>query len=277
MNLYDDCAIIRKKEVTMEKIIEIKDLNFAYNSTNAFNDFSMEIEEGDIVTLIGTRGSGKTTLLKMLCHQLPNDTIYYNGRKISSYNVQDLQRDIVVIFDTPIVGLTPLQELKRFISKIGLSKEDVEKRLETLIAHFGLEEMINEPLNRLSRENTYLIKVLRYLIINPKFLAIDSILDCIGESYKKKFFAYIKKHEITLLNVTNNLDDALYGNKLFVLENFVLILEGNTLSVLKTDTLLKRLGFRLPLPVDLSIELNHYEVLKKIYTDNEKLVNALWK
>lgn len=261
----------------MEKIIEIKDLNFAYNSTNAFNDFSMEIMKGDIVTLIGTSGSGKTTLLKVLCHQLPNNTVYFNERKISSYNVQDLQREIIVVFDTPVNSISVLQELKRYLVKLDFSKEDIEKRVEEIVKHFSLETIINEPIAQLPREKLYAIKLLRYLIVQPKFLAIDGILDCTGRDFKKIFFEYIKKHNITLLNVTNNLDDALYGNKLFVLENFVLILEGNTLSVLKTDTLLKRLGFKLPLPVDLSIELNHYDVLKKIYTENEKLVNALWK
>lgn len=258
-------------------MIEFKNTNFAYNSTNAFNDFSMEIMEGDIVTMIGTSGSGKTTILKMLCHRLPNDTVYYNERKMSSYNVQDLQREIVVIFDSPITTNTCLSELKRYITKIGLAKEDIESRIAEIVNFFSLEDTINKEIKKLSREERYLIKILRYLIIKPKFMAIDCLLDCIGTQNKRRFFEYIKKNKITLLNVTTNLDDALYGNKLFVLENFVLILEGNTLSVLKTDTLLKRLGFRLPLAVDLSIELGHYELLKKIYTDDEKLVNALWK
>ena len=61
------------------------------------------------------------------------------------------------------------------------------------------------------------------------------------------------------------------------MENFVNIFEGDTLSVLKTDNIIKRLGFSLPPVIDLSIELNHYEVLDKIYTKKEDLVNELWK
>ena len=77
--------------------------------------------------------------------------------------------------------------------------------------------------------------------------------------------------------MTNNLSDTLYGEKIYVIDDFELILEGSTKSVLKTDTLLKRLGFELPVPVELSIELNNYGVIDQIYTDGEDLVNELWK
>lgn len=261
----------------MEKIIEFKNINFAYDSLNAFNDFSMEIMEGDIVTLIGTSGSGKTTLLKMLCHQLPNETVYYKGREMSSYTKEELQKRVVVIFDSPFTASSCLLELKKYISKIGLSLDEIDARIEKLVKFFSMEPYINKEISKLTKEEAYMIKILRYLIINPSFVAIDCILGCVGQANKKRIYDYIKKNKMTLLVVTTDLDDSLYGNKLFVLENFVLILEGNTLSVLKTDTLLKRLGFKLPLAVDLSIELIHYDVLKKVYTDSEKLVGALWK
>lgn len=261
----------------MEKIVEFKNINFAYNGNAAFNDFSMEIEKGDFVTMIGTSGSGKTTLLKMLCHCLPNAGIYYKGQKVDSYKTEDLQKEIVVIFDTPILNKTAHLELKRFITKIGLNQEDIANRIDEFVKTFNMESYINKAIKELTREELYMIKILRYLIIVPEFLAIDSILSCVSKANRDKIVAFIKRHEITCLNVTADLDDSLYGNKLFVLENFVLILEGSTMSVLKTDTLLKRLGFKLPLAVDLSIELIHYDVLKKIYTEKEKLVAALWK
>jgi energy-coupling factor transporter ATP-binding protein EcfA2 len=131
--------------------------------------------------------------------------------------------------------------------------------------------------DKLSKEEAYLLKVLRFLIIKPEFIAIDNILSLVSKTHMDKIFEFIKQNQITMLNVTNDLNESLYGNKLFVLENFVLILEGSTMSVLKTDNLLKRLGFSLPLTVDLSIELIHYDVLDKIYKDKKKLVNALWK
>lgn len=261
----------------MEKLIEFRNLNFAYDSSNAFNDFNMEIQEGEIVTLIGTAGSGKTTLLKMLCNRLPNEWLYYKGKCIKEHNIDELINEIVVIFDTPIIMSTIRGEIERFVRKIGFSSEEIEVRIKELQKYFDIENLLGKNMNLLSKEEEALIGVLRYLIIFPKFLAVDNVLTALSKKDKKKFFEFVKDKKITLLNVTTNLEDSLFGSKLFVLDNFVLILEGSTLSVLKTDTLLKRLGFKLPLAVELSIELGNYEVIKKIYRNEEKLVDALWK
>ncbi len=261
----------------MSKLIEFRNTNFAYNSNNAFNDFNMEIMEGDIVTLVGAPASGKTTLLKMLVHKLPNDAVYYKGIPISKANIDEVKNNVVVIFDSKVTSPTVELELKKYVAKLGISPMEIEERLALLDKSFGISRIKDLNPKALSTEELYLVKILRYLIIFPRFLAIDMILSNLSEIDIKKFFDFVHKNKITLLNVTNDLNLALYGNKLLVLESFVLILEGNTQSVLKTDTLLKRLGFKLPLPVELSIELNHYDVLNKVYTDKEKLVSALWK
>ena len=261
----------------MGKIIEFKNTNFGYDNTNTFNDFNMEINAGDIVTLVGTSGSGKTTLLSMLCNKLPNDTLFYRENNIKSCDIKELQKELVVVFDTPLLTDTIDNELSYYLKKLALDNSEIISRVDNFKSAFDLSRFANTQFKQLSHSDACLIKILRYLIIEPDFLAIDNVLTGVQEADKKKIIDYIKSKNITLLNVTTNLKDSLYGNKIFVLENFVLILEGNTMSVLKMDTLLKRLGFKLPFTVDLSIELNHYDLTKKIYTDKKKLVDELWK
>lgn len=261
----------------MEKLIEFRNTNFAYNNTNAFVDFNMEILEEDIVTLIGPSGSGKTTLLKMLCKRLPNDSLYYKGINIKKHDVRELQKEIIVIFDLPLTCETVVEELKKYLERIGLSQGEIDLRINRLSKFFDIENLLETKIKELNKRQKNLIKVLRFLIVEPKALALDNVLANLYKSDLEKFFEFVKKNKITVLNVTTDLNQAIYGNKLYVLENFVLILEGSTNSVLKTDTLLKRLGFRLPLAVELSIELGHYEILKKLYTDMEKLVKTIWK
>lgn len=261
----------------MGKIIEFKDTNFGYNSTSSFTDFNMSINEGDIVSLIGPSGSGKTTLLKMLCHQLPNDTCFYKGDSFPTVNIEILKREVVIVFDHPVKYSNIEQEIKRYLVLLGVSSEEINKRYEKVRKMFNLESIEKDDFETLPTTAQYLVKILRYLIINPSFIAIDSIYANLSKTDKTNIIKYVKENKMTLLNVVTDLNDTLYGNKVYVLDNFILILEGTTTSVLKTDTLLKRLGFSLPLPIDLSIELMHYDVLKKIYTDNEKLVGALWK
>lgn len=261
----------------MGTIIEFRNTNFGYNSTNTFNDFNMQIDEGDIVTLIGPSGSGKTTLLKMLCHKLPNTSCYYMGENFSDCSVNQLRQEVTVIFDSPITETNIKDEIIKYLKRLNYGINEINERYREISEHFDLKEIEDISIEKLSYSATSLVKILRYLIIKPKFIAIDNLFSTVSFKRKNQIIDFIKKNKMTLLNVTTNLEDALFGNKIYVLENFVLILEGSTESILKADTLLKRLGFKLPLAADLSIELIHYDLIDKIYTSNEKLVNKLWK
>lgn len=261
----------------MEKIIEFKNLNFGYDSNHTFKDFNMSIEEKDIITLIGPGTSGKTTLLKLLCNKISTDTLYYKGKNTKKIDATKLQTEIVVIFDSPTTESYARDEITKFVRKLHISENEINQRIKKLNKFFPLKSFFDKKIYTLKKEQVELIKILRYLIISPKFLAIDCALGNLSLLDKRLFFEYIKKEEITLLNVTTDLNDGLYGNQIYVLDNFNLILQGPTFSIMKTDTILKRLGFRLPLAVNLSLCLNNYNVLKKVYKDNEKLVNALWK
>lgn len=261
----------------MNKIIEFKDLNFEYSENIFFENFNMAINERDIVSLIGPSQSGKTTLLEMLCHKLPNNNCYYEGKCFKDLETELLRRKIIVIFDLPIKQENVKDELLYHIKKLNITDNEIKEKYEKLKKFFGLEFLENEPISKLSFRDLYLIKILRYLIFEPAFVAIDCIFSLLSSVNKRKVIDFIKNNNMTLLNIVNDLDDTLYGNKIYVLDDFELIMSGNTSSVLKADTLLKRLGFSLPLQVDLSIQLINYDVLKKVYLDTEKLVGALWK
>lgn len=278
MNFKNHYAIIQMKVgIILGNIIEFKNTNFGYNGTNTFHEFNMEIEEGDVVSLIGPSGSGKTTLLKMLCHKLPNLSLNYCGIPFPSCDISELKHNVVVVFDSNITTTTLKSEMTKYLKKLDFSSEEIESRYDEFKTYFKLKDIEDKEITKLPSQDEYLIKILRYLIIKPKFIAIDCLLTNLRHEDKENIINYIRENGMTLLNVTTDLSETLFGNKIFVLENFVLILEGSTLTVLKTDTLLKRLGMKLPLPIELSIDLCNYEILKKIYTSNEKLVNALWK
>ena len=261
----------------MEKIIEFKNFNFEYNEDSFFENFNMAIDENDIISLVGPAASGKTTLLKILCHQLPNKECYYYGRSLSEIPIEILRKKIVVVFDKTIKESNVKSALLYYVQKLNLPEEEITTRYDKIIDTFDLNEIEKVPISELSYRDIYLIKILRYLIMQPAFLAIDCLFSYLTPSHKKALIDYVKENKITLLNVINDLNDSLYGNKIFVLDDFELIMSGNTSSVLKADTLLKRMGFSLPLSVDLSIQLINYDVLKKVYLDMDKLVGALWK
>lgn len=93
---------------------------------------------------------------------------------------------------------------------------------------------------------------------------------------KMKIFKLLKKQNISYINVTSNVEDAIYSDYIFVYDGNKLVLEGNRNEVLKEEKTLKRLGYGLPFVVDLSIQLNYYDIFNKVYYDLDELVRALW-
>ena len=93
---------------------------------------------------------------------------------------------------------------------------------------------------------------------------------------KMKIFKLLKKQNISYINVTSNVEDALYSDYIFVYDGNKLVLEGNRNEALKEEKTLKRLGYGLPFVVDLSIQLNYYDIFNKVYYDLDELVRALW-
>lgn len=86
----------------------------------------------------------------------------------------------------------------------------------------------------------------------------------------------LHKQGITFINITTNIEDSLFGDRIMVFDENKLILEDTKEIVLKNEKILKKLGYGLPFSVDLSIQLNYYDILKKVYYDIDEMVNVLW-
>ena len=114
-------------------------------------------------------------------------------------------------------------------------------------------------------------------LLNNKRVIFFNVLNNLKENELNKLFRFLKDNDIKFINITNNMELCLYTDYLIILDNDNVLIEGSTLEVLKNDKLLKRLGFELPFLVDLSLLLKDYNLVNKIYLNNESLVGALWK
>lgn len=93
---------------------------------------------------------------------------------------------------------------------------------------------------------------------------------------KKEIINLLTKQKINFVNVTCDVEESLLSDYIIVYDDDKKVLEGNMESVLRNEKVLKKLGFGVPFVVDLSIQLNYYDVLKKVYFDLDELVGVLW-
>ena len=109
-----------------------------------------------------------------------------------------------------------------------------------------------------------------------KRLIFKNSLYGLKKEEKKEIINLLAKQNNNFVNVTCDVEESLLSDYIIVYDEDKKVLEGNMESVLRNEKVLKKLGFGVPFVVDLSIQLNYYDVLKKVYFDLDELVGVLW-
>lgn len=147
----------------------------------------------------------------------------------------------------------------------------------TILAN-NVDKVFLEKFNEFTIVNDVSFNKLKEIIenFNHTQIVLNEAFYGLKMDEKVSLINLMDKRNISFINVTSNVEDALFSDYIFVYDNNDLVLEGNMESVLKEEKILKRLGYGLPFVVDLSIQLGFYDVLDKVYYNTKELVEDLW-
>ena len=161
-----------------EIIIDINNVSKTYrgNAAPAVSNFSIEVVQGEIFGLLGPNGAGKSTLLNILSGLLPFD----DGKiSICGHNLPQQLAEI-----KPLIGVVPqeialypsmtaVENLKIFGGFYGIGKKELNRRIDSLIAYFGLEQSKNRKIKTYSGGMKRRINLIAGLLHQPKVLFLD--------------------------------------------------------------------------------------------------------
>lgn len=260
--------------------LKIKDLKFSYDDNTVFKGVNFTLRKGKTLSIIGVPGSGKTTLLKILNGELLNydGEVFINGIMVESANFDALRRCIAVVYNnSSFLTETVKSELRFSLENLNVAPKDIKYELDELNEYFGINKILDDSLDSLNVNDRTLIKILSYVVMKPSYIALDDLLVFLNNRTKILLLNYLNSKEITLINVTSNMEDVLYTDYVLCLYDGISAIDGKTLDVLENEKVLKRLGFDLPFMVDLSLQLQFYGLITKVYLNSESMVKNLWK
>lgn len=265
-------------------IISIKDLNFKYKDKIIFENMNLNIKKGKITTIIGKNGSGKSTLIKMILGLIPSDDkIKFNKTIINKDNIREIRKKIGVVFeepDTQIIGQTVLDNITFILENMNYPKEEIDEKINKIVEEFNLHEIINESPSTLNNSQKQLVNIVSSLVHNPDLLILDESLMYIDPIEKDNILNHLiklNKKGLTIIIVTNDIEDTLISDEIIVLGNKNILLNGKKTEVYKEEKTLNKLGFKLPFIVELSNRLKFYDLIDKTIYDEKKLVDTLWQ
>lgn len=269
----------------MEKIISVKNLNFSYGDKKIFDDFSMEIKKGDYVTLIGPNGSGKSTLIRILLGFVKADgEIKIDDLEMSHQNVKKIISKIGVVFENPdnqFVAETVMDDIAFSLENMQINSKEIKKRIEEIGKYLEIEDIMTREPHTLSGGQKQLVSLASALVTEPEILILDEALTMVDLDIREKIYEILKKINkemgITILNVTHEMEEILYGNTIIVINDGKLVISGSTKKVIKEEKIFNKLGLSLPFMAELSIKLKYYGLIDDIIIDMDEMVNKLWK
>ena len=269
----------------MDEVLRITDLTFDYGDLKLFDSLDLTLNYNEWYTLIGKNGSGKTTLVKLICGLIDNyeGNIEFNFLNLNDENLFEIRTRMSVLFsnvDDLIVEDNVYDEITFEMKNMDYNKELIEQSIEEISEYTHINDFIDKDLSELTIEEKYLLILTSALIIKPKLLIIDETFSKLDKNLRKELYhiinLYRENNKLTVLNISQNLEDSLIGDKIILLEEGKIKFNENVKKVYD-EKLITEENYDLPFIVELSEYLKLYEVTKENYYDMEEMVDALWK
>lgn len=266
----------------MKDIIFIDKLSFRYDNKYIFNNFSLNIKENSFVSIIGPNGSGKSTLAKLLVGLLKvSDEITISNLIMNEKNLYNIRKNIALVMDNSsdnFIAETVADEIVFGLENLGFSKIDIKERLDEIVKLLKIDNILDKDPYTLSGGEKKIISLASSLIMKPKIIIIDDAFEMIDKKTKEKIFKHLKKQkDLTVINITHNIEDVYYSDRTIILNQGEILVDGPTLKVLEQDKVFNRIGIELPFMLDLSLKLKLYGLVDRIILDMNEMVSELWK
>lgn len=248
------------------QVVQIKNLNFNHGENVIFNNFNLNISEGKFVTILGKNGSGKTTLAKILGG--------FYKKNILIYGENDYQNIKVIFDDLDFDGIV----MNILINSLkGLDKKEISDRVIEVSKLFGFDKLLNKDYDTLCLKDKKIVNLGIGILSKPKVLVLDNILEGLDKKNKNIILKKLKKLKITMINLSNDVNDALISDEVVIIGGGKVLLKGSKKKVLENENFFETYDMELPFMVNLSNKLKFYELIDRVYFDDKKLVDDLWK
>ncbi|PJZ55908.1 ABC transporter ATP-binding protein [Leptospira barantonii] len=199
--------------------ISVNDLRKTFGTSEIIKGVSLEIEDGDYVSLTGKSGSGKSTLLYMISSLDPPSagTIEIGGKNIYKMDEEEIHEfrnkrmGFIFQFHYLLPEFTALENVLMPARKAGLLKE-TQSYAEHLLEEFDLKDRMDYRINRLSGGQAQRVAIARALVMNPKYIFADEPTGALDSANTKVVMNILEKvnreTKTTILVVTHDTDFA---------------------------------------------------------------------
>ncbi len=270
----------------MSNIIEVQQLNFAYPAPEGkkpfpvLHDVSLNIGEGEFVAVLGHNGCGKSTLAKHFNGILKADSgkVRVLGMDpADDAHLMEIRKNVGMVFQNPdnqIIATVVDEDVAFALENLGVPYPEMKERVEEALKLVGMWEYRHRAPHHLSGGQKQRIAIAGILAMHPKCIVLDeptAMLDPQGRKEVIKTVKRLNREEgITVVLITHYMDEAVQADRVVVMGEGEVVLDGTPQDVFQNVGLLHSLALDVPQTAELMFALRQEDIKVPIAVLNEE-------
>lgn len=285
-------------------IIKTENLSFTYfdgdieemdgTEIPALKALNLSVKRGEYISVLGHNGSGKSTLAKLLnLILIPTaGKIYIDGKdvsdpELSEDDVFEVRKKVGMVFQNPdnqIVATVVEEDVAFGAENLGLPREEIRRRVVNALNVVGMQDYARHAPHKLSGGQKQRVAIAGVIAMRPEVIIFDestAMLDPIGRKSVMDIMEKLNREEnITVLNITHYMEEAARADRVIVINDGEMVLDGTPKEVFSKVELLHSIGLESPQSTELVQQLKKIGLDVDVYAITEEecintILNAL--
>lgn len=273
-------------------IVEFHNVTFCYDADEgeqqpepAIRDFTFNVKKGEFVAVLGHNGSGKSTVAKLSNSILiPNEgKVLVKGMDTADEDLSyEIRKTVGVVFQNPdnqIVASIVEEDVAFGPENLGLPREEIRKRVDDSLKAVGMYEYRHQEPHKLSGGQKQRVAIAGIIAMRPECIFLDEPTAMLDPKGRKEVMDTViklnKEYGMSVVFITHFMEEAVLADRVAVIDNSRLLIEGTPKEVFKQEDLLRSVGLDIPQITNLAREMKKsgVKVDDSVLTLNEFVEN----
>ena len=273
----------------MKSIIDVKNLSFRYKENQKYydvKDITFHVKRGEWLSIVGHNGSGKSTTVRLIDGLLEAESgeIVIDGQRLTEENVWNIRRQIGMVFQNPdnqFVGATVEDDVAFGLENQGLSRQEMQKRVEEALDLVGMLDFKKREPARLSGGQKQRVAIAGVVALRPAILILDEATSMLDPEGRRELIETVKgirkDYDMTVISITHDLEEVAMSDRVLVMKKGEIESTSSPRELFSRNDL-DQIGLDDPFANQLkqSLSQNGYDLPENYLTESE-LEDKLWE
>ena len=273
----------------MKSVVDVKNLSFRYKESQEYydvKDITFHVKRGEWLSIVGHNGSGKSTTVRLIDGLLEAESgeIVIDGQRLTEENIWNIRRQIGMVFQNPdnqFVGATVEDDVAFGLENQGLSRQEMQKRVEEALDLVGMLDFKKREPARLSGGQKQRVAIAGVVALRPAILILDEATSMLDPEGRRELIDTVKgirkDYDMTVISITHDLEEVAMSDRVLVMKKGSIESTSSPRALFSRNDL-DQIGLDNPFANQLkhSLSQNGYDLPENYLTESE-LEDKLWE